>query len=278
MTYFSERLTEQLQIQGLTKYRLAKLAEVPESTMNHICSGKRRPTDEVLERMGAVDELLINAETLNSWRLLDDYDKGTIINVATAQLEQDPALSQFVQALKQTESGESSQLLPVLLKVLQDNQLFSGFVETLKTSIEVSSPLQASFEKPVNFRRLPCRGYVAAGRLEFSQKPEDITYYDWAEVPFYGDANLFCLRVEGQSMAPMIPHGAVLMLRPADRLENGGVYVIETSDHKMTCKLVEVSHDGLTLLPINPEFDDIAVEGFDIAKAYQVVEYKVSLI
>lgn len=270
MNNFAKHLSEHLKNTGTTKYRLSKLADVPESTINHLCSGKRRPTDDVLNRISMVPELNLSEITLQSWRLSDDYDIEAVIEVALQQLKQDPALSQFVLALKQTpEAGDNEKLLPLILKILNENKLLPSLINACQNTT-------LALEKPGSFKRLECRGLVSAGKLTFSNTPEDITYHDWVDVP--AEDNLFCLKVQGDSMSPMIPDGAVLLVKPAEQLRSGGVYVIETEDKQTTCKLVEVSSNGLTLLPVNPNYNDIPVSQFNIANAYEVLEYKVSLV
>jgi len=283
MSYFSSRFSEQLAKVGLTKYRLAKLAGVPEPTVVNITNGKRRPSDEFLAQMAQVSALQVDEARLKSWRLLDDYPVPVVMAAATAQLQSDSALNAFAQALSATDHNDSDgQRLPLLLKMLEDH----GLLEGVNTQLAMASAPTASAPSeglahqltPVqHFKRLPCKGRVAAGRLTFAEAPQDVIYYDWGDLHF-DDDTLFCLRVEGTSMMPMIPNGAILLVRPAKQWRSGGIYVIKTTDHKTTCKLVEVSHDGLLLLPINPQFEPVDATKLDIARAYEVLEYKVLLV
>ena len=73
MTYFGEQLTDQLLKTGLTKYRLAKLSGVPESSVINITNSKRRPSDDILEKFAGVEKLSLTLDDLRAWRALDDY-------------------------------------------------------------------------------------------------------------------------------------------------------------------------------------------------------------
>lgn len=83
------------------------------------------------------------------------------------------------------------------------------------------------------------------------------------------------IRVNGESMAPSIPNGAFISLRPLNNpsiLEWGNVYVVILEDYRMV-KIVRRCPDDkekIVLHSINPEFDDIIVDRKDVLKMFLV--------
>lgn len=90
MNQFGKRLSEHLGSIGMTKYRLAKLSGVPESSVINIANGKRAATDDVLMKFGQVADLKVGFETLKSWRLLDDYSPQMILQAYEILAQSDP--------------------------------------------------------------------------------------------------------------------------------------------------------------------------------------------
>lgn len=125
------------------------------------------------------------------------------------------------------------------------------------------------------FYRFPCLGSVSAGSLQTFEKTEDVSYYEWIDVKEYSP-DLFCLRVKGDSMAPIIPDGAIILVKPSKTFTAGGIYVVETENGKTTVKLVRSGVNGAILHPFNSKYDPIAIS--TITRAWQVLEYKVSFV
>lgn len=94
MSYFGSKLSEHLNGIGLTKYRLAKLSGIAESSVINIANGKRRPTDDILAKFAAVSELNLALDTLRGWRALDDYSERDLMEAIKAQYESVPAALQ----------------------------------------------------------------------------------------------------------------------------------------------------------------------------------------
>ncbi len=177
-----------------------------------------------------------------------------------------------------------------ILKAMADSEYFNVSYETLAAWKAVDEYSQAillkacednglseskAFEKIEGFYRFPCRGTVTAGCLELIEEVDEPAYYEWADIKEYS-SEMFCLQVRGDSMSPLIPDGAIILVRPSSVYRPNGIYVIQTSNHESTLKLLKLSPDGGQLIPVNKKYSPIAVDGFDIVRAFEVLEYKVS--
>lgn len=78
MTFFSDMLTKKLAEVDGTKYRLSKDSGVQEATVINITNGKRRPTEEHLERFASVKWLSVSLAELKAWKMLDEYSSEEI--------------------------------------------------------------------------------------------------------------------------------------------------------------------------------------------------------
>ncbi len=82
MSYFSDFMTEHLKKHGMTKYRLSKESGVSESLVINVVNGKRRPTDEVIQRFASVEALGLSEATLKTWRVVDEIDPEVVLHAA----------------------------------------------------------------------------------------------------------------------------------------------------------------------------------------------------
>lgn len=147
-----------------------------------------------------------------------------------------------------------------------------------KLGLPIPKAADISGLKPVEgFYRFPCLGTVTAGGLDMIDMSQDVEYYEWCDIAEYS-TDMFCLRVVGDSMEPKIPDGAILLVRPAKSFRQKAIYVFNTDDGRSTLKLLKLSLDGSELVPVNGKYKPIPVSGFRIEKAYEVLEYKVSLL
>lgn len=71
VNHFGKNLSNALQNAGMTQYRLAKVSGVSEQAISGIVIGKKRPTDDILEKFSRVEQLGLDIQTLRAWRLLD---------------------------------------------------------------------------------------------------------------------------------------------------------------------------------------------------------------
>ena len=113
--------------------------------------------------------------------------------------------------------------------------------------------------------RIPVLGSIPAGiPLE---AVEDVV--DWEEIPaqwLSGGKEFFALRVRGDSMSPRYEDGDVLILRRQDTCENGQDCAVMVAGGEATFKRVRISPTGVTLQPLNPDYDPMTYTNREIAE------------
>lgn len=77
---------------------------------------------------------------------------------------------------------------------------------------------------------------------------------DYEEIPaaMAASGEYFALRVQGDSMAPRIKEGDVVIVRRQQEVENGEVAIVLVNGNEATIKEVQFSQFGITLVAWNP--------------------------
>ena len=108
-------------------------------------------------------------------------------------------------------------------------------------------------------RWVPILGRVVAGIP--AEMVEDIIGYE--EIPSaVGEA--FALMVDGDSMAPMLLKGDVIVVRKQADVESGQIAIVAVNGDDATCKKLIKTEDGVILQPANPDYDPIFYSNEDI--------------
>lgn len=226
---FGKRFKKWRQSQGISAYRIAKLAGVHPSFISNIEANRRPMSEGFMKKLAALPELNITYETLRAWKAQAEY------NV---------------------------------------HEIHQAYDEMVFQAVERPAEHPPEVQYLEGLYRIPLKMTVSAGLLEEKDVMEEPVYLDW-----YGlktvSTDLFCMRVKGNSMWPPIPDGAVLLVREVEHLQNGGRYVIETEDARMTFKLVQFDKQGAYLVPLNPEFKPISLGDARLKRLYQVLSFKV---
>ena len=112
---------------------------------------------------------------------------------------------------------------------------------------------------PFNLETLvPVLGTVAAGVPIEAQ--EDVV----GEIPVLDkQGGFFALKVKGDSMAPRIMNGDVVLVKPQDYAEDGDL-VIALVDGEATCKILKRSHGAVSLVPFNAAYPPFVYAGSDV--------------
>jgi len=98
---FSFHLKKHFQKVDMNPYRLAKATGMHEQYVYKICRGEQRPSDEVLNKFAAVNEMKVTLGQLRGWRALDDYTWDELIQAISAESsaeEADEKLLAFLNA------------------------------------------------------------------------------------------------------------------------------------------------------------------------------------
>lgn len=138
----------------------------------------------------------------------------------------------------------------------------------IKVSMKVASrlseyfgvPLELFTEKGINAPEsstdhshwVPVLGRVAAGIP--AEMIEDVLGYKEIDDAI-GEA--FALRINGDSMAPTLMKGDIVIVKKQEDVESGDVAIVAVNGEDATCKRIIKSSDGVMLVPINPEYPPI---------------------
>ena len=106
---------------------------------------------------------------------------------------------------------------------------------------------------PINRSAAPILGAIPCGKLNLSDHNPD-GYTDLAE----GVRADFALRCQGDSMAPTLLDGDLVLIRQQPEVENGQIAAVNV-DGETTLKRVHIRESGLLLIADNPSYQPIFV-------------------
>lgn len=98
--------------------------------------------------------------------------------------------------------------------------------------------------------KIPVLGRVVAGIP--IEAVTDILDYEEIPAAMAASGEYFALRVQGDSMAPRIKEGDVVIVRRQEEVENGEVAIVLVNGNEATIKEVQFSQFGITLVAWNP--------------------------
>ena len=165
-------------------------------------------------------------------------------------------------AVSKWESGKQNPSSKTMTKLAD---YFGVSVDVLlgRSNTEQSSSAQwprtiTPARKPVgrNYKCFPVYAFLACG------SPEDMTDYIIDEIylddSVYEGRDVMVARTQGDSMAPSIKSGDQVVIDRSD-IEpfNGKIYAVQVNGDTATLKQVNVSADGIDLVPMNPAYQTI---------------------
>lgn len=102
---------------------------------------------------------------------------------------------------------------------------------------------------------IPVLGTVPAGvPIEAIQ---DILGYEEIPKIMADTGEFFCLRVEGNSMYPLLYSGETIVIRKQETAENGDIVVALVDNEETTVKRLKKVSDGIILEAENPEYNSL---------------------
>ena len=154
---------------------------------------------------------------------------------------------------------------------VQPNWLLTGEGEmyAVPSRPENVYPLPGSLRRGVNLVDLPLISSVPAGKVATIFHPDYVDNY--VTVDDIKDPGAFALRVKGNSMAPRIEDGDVVIVSPQQEARNGDVCVVRV-DGEDTLKKVKFEGNYVHLIPLNPEFEPATVKRKDVNFVWKVVK------
>ncbi|MHB2017659.1 MAG: transcriptional repressor LexA [Candidatus Xenobia bacterium] len=130
--------------------------------------------------------------------------------------------------------------------------------DSVARGIRLHPSLRQGAAPPEGVRTLPLIGSVAAGTPREALQDVEATIPvpdDWT----HGVPDAFILRVAGESMAPAIQSGDLVVVRPQARAENGDL-VVASLEGEATVKRFWREKGRVRLEADNPDYQDIIVQ------------------
>ncbi len=121
---------------------------------------------------------------------------------------------------------------------------------------------------------LPLVSSVPAGKVSTMFHPDHVDNY--VTVDDVKDPGAFALKVKGNSMAPRIEDGDVVIVSPAQEPHNGDVCVVRVNEED-TLKKVKFEGNYIHLIPLNPDFEPVTVKKKDVNFVWKVVKLIIEL-
>jgi repressor LexA len=85
------------------------------------------------------------------------------------------------------------------------------------------------------------------------------------------DPNAFALEVKGNSMAPRIEDGDIIVVSPRIEARSGDICVVRINEED-TVKRIKIEERYLHLIPLNPEYEPMVVQKKDVVFMWRVVK------
>jgi len=154
---------------------------------------------------------------------------------------------------------------------VQSNWLLTGEGEKYAVAGRPENvyPLPGSSRKHLQLVELPLVSAVPAGKVATIFHPDYVD--DYVTVDGVKDPQAFALKVKGNSMAPRIEDGDVVVVSPQQEVHNGDICVVRV-DGEDTLKRVKFEGNYIHLIPLNPDFEPITVKKKDVNFVWKVVK------
>lgn len=152
-------------------------------------------------------------------------------------------------------SWEQGRNKPLMDKVTKLTNIFGVSLTDLVGSDQENEVTDYFSKKP---RMVPLLGTIAMGApITAEQNIEK--YIPEYMMDRYADDTLFALRCQGDSMYPLIPNGAIAIIRQQTDVEDGEIAAVLINGE---ATLKKVLHVGKTVVlrPANPDYKDIILD------------------
>lgn len=205
------------------------------------------------------------AQRIRQARLSKDFDQARLaakLDVATRTLQR-------WEKGEQVPDGNYLMRLAKIMSVSPEWLLTGSGSMYSQESSEKILPLPVNRYKKVDLISLPLLSSVPGGAPSLMFHPEYVEKY--ITVDNVSDAGAFALEVKGNSMAPKIEDGDIIVVSPKLESRSGDICVVRVSDED-TVKRVKVDGHLIYLIPLNPEYEPMAVKKKDVAFMWKVVK------
>ena len=214
------RLKELRKMRGITQKELAELLHISDSTLSNWEQGRFEPDNETLIWLASFFGVSIED-------LLGNQDPRVPHNNVMK-------VNQIVRVAGIMDSEQIDKTIDFATRTLLDGHGENG-----------ESPLAST-----GGVWIPVLGDVAAGVP--IEAVEEVLDYEEIAASVAACGEHFALRIKGESMAPRMATGDVVIVRCQSDVENGEVAVVVVNGDSATVKKIKKSPDGMALVPTNP--------------------------
>ena len=139
----------------------------------------------------------------------------------------------------------------------QVTSVTSDTINAICKTLDISpEALYSDSQKKPGIVKIPVYGYIPAGiPTEMIDTSFIEDYEEISEDLCKGGKEYFGLKVKGNSMFPEFRDGDTIIFRKQDDCENNDYCAVSINHTESTFKKVIKKESGITLLPLNPEFE-----------------------
>jgi repressor LexA len=128
--------------------------------------------------------------------------------------------------------------------------------------------------KKVGLISIPLLSSVPGGTPSRIFHPEHAERY--ITVDNVRDSSAFALEVKGNSMAPRIEDGDIIVVSPKYEIKSGDICVVRV-DEEDTVKRIKIDEQFVHLIPLNPDYEPMVVRKRDVTFMWRVIKVIKSL-
>lgn len=134
------------------------------------------------------------------------------------------------------------------------SKLFNVSMDSLTEGPEDIKRMEPRKGKRKEYVTIPVYGIIPAG-IPFEAIQDILDYEDLAIDSTKPGRDYFALKIKGDSMEPEYRDGDTIIIQQQERCNSGDDCVVMVNGDDATFKRVKLHENGLTLLPLNPEYD-----------------------
>lgn len=148
-----------------------------------------------------------------------------------------------------------------------DLQMINIIADYFGVSVDYLLSKESTNKLNNNYIRIPVYGTIPAGVPTEMIDESFIEDYEDIDVNLTkGNKQYFGLKVKGDSMLPVFMNGDILILRKQDACENGQYCAVSINCTECTFKKVVLKPNGITLQPLNPNYEPMFFSNEEIVK------------
>lgn len=202
--------------------------------------------------------------TARDYKALDQATLAEKIGVVTRTLQRWEKGEQVPDGIAITRIAKATNVQPTWL-LTGEGEMYPA----LPRHENVYALPAARQRRRVRLAEIPLVSSVPAGKVATMFHPDYVDNY--VSVDDIKDPGAFALKVKGNSMAPRIEDGDIVVVSPQTEARSGDICVVRVNEED-TLKKVKFEGNYIHLIPLNPEFEPVTVRKKDVNFAWKVVK------